>query len=202
MQPENGADFDCIQTNCVSLTILNKMQLSHVHPHCRWLSDVEIVCSDGSLMSHRLVLAAASPNFLRNIFDDLDHFAVSDSSGGLCTLLCPDVTISEMARVLCLVYRGEAILESTVDATKYHNCLKLITCLGIPIEDFVVGTRNTVAGGRNPVDQHQVRAPRLRESCTPYTTCMVHRYKRCKLFLGLRSTNQPVCMVNFSWTKC
>ena len=132
-------------------------------PHCRWLSDVEIVCSDGSLMSHRIVLAAASPNFLRQIFDDLDHFAApSDSSSfgggasGLCTLLCPDVTISEMARVLCLVYRGEAILESTVDATKYHNCLKLITCLGIPIEDFVVGTRNTVAGGRNPVDQHQV----------------------------------------------
>ena len=121
---------------------------------------MEIVCSDGSLMSHRLVLAAASPNFLRKIFDDLDHFAASDSAGGagggLCTLLCPDVTISEMARVLCLVYRGEAILESTVDATKYHNCLKLITCLGIPIEDFVVGTRNTVAGGRNPVDQHQV----------------------------------------------
>ena len=129
---------------------------------------MEIVCSGGSLMSHRLVLAAASPNFLRKIFDDLDHFATaSDSpsssgggSGGLCTLLCPDVTISEMARVLCLVYRGEAVLESTVDATKYHNCLKLITCLGIPIEDFVVGTRNTVKGGmassRNPVDQHQV----------------------------------------------
>ena len=125
----------------------------------RWLSDVEIVCSDGSLMSHRLVLAAASPNFLRKIFDDLDLDGGGSGGQTCCTLLCPDVTVSEMARVLCLVYRGEAVLESTVDATKYHNCLKLITCLGIPIEDFVVGTRNTVKGGmasRNPVDQHQV----------------------------------------------
>ena len=118
---------------------------------------MEIVCSDGALLSHRLVLAAASPAFLRGIFDDLDHFDASGTSGGgLCTLLFPDVTVSDMARVLCLVYRGEAVLESTVDATKYHNCLKLITCLGIPIEDFVVGTRNAGAGARNPADQHQV----------------------------------------------
>ena len=115
-------------------------------------------------MSHRLVLAAASPNFLRKIFDDLDLDGGGSGGQTCCTLLCPDVTVSEMARVLCLVYRGEAVLESTVDATKYHNCLKLITCLGIPIEDFVVGTRNTVKGGmasRNPVDQHQVIRTRI-----------------------------------------
>ncbi len=116
----------------------------------RWLSDVEIICSDGSLRSHRLVLAAASPNFLKNLFEDVD--CASD----MATLVCPDVTISEMARVLCLVYRGEAILESSVDAAKYHNCLKLITCLGIPIEDFVVGTRNSPGAGRpDPTEQHQ-----------------------------------------------
>lgn len=53
----------------------------------RRFSDVSILCKDGKLPAHKLVLSAVSPNFLKPILESMDD------PWGEATLICPDVQV-------------------------------------------------------------------------------------------------------------
>lgn len=100
-------------------------------------SDLTIVCEDGSLQAHRLVLAAASPQFLKPLLSE--DFQRGDQQQS--HLICPEIKTSEMAQVLALIYTGAFVLRARKEdqpATEYEDCVDLVATLGIPIEEFVL----------------------------------------------------------------
>ncbi|TRY75643.1 hypothetical protein TCAL_12142 [Tigriopus californicus] len=100
-------------------------------------SDLTIVCEDGTLPAHRLVLAAASPQFLRPLLSE--DFQRGDQEQS--HLICPEIKTGEMAQVLALIYTGAFVLRARKEdqpANEYEDCVDLVATLGIPIEEFVL----------------------------------------------------------------
>jgi hypothetical protein len=61
-------------------------------------ADVEIICSDGSVFSHKMVLSKNS-KFIANCF--------SSSFQSVDVILCPDLSIDQMSNALDLLYTGQ-----------------------------------------------------------------------------------------------
>ncbi len=61
------------------------------------------------------------------------------------TIVLPGITSRELSTVLRLVYHGQAPLGGESgkrgDVARYRDCLKLVSSLGIPIEELVVETK-------------------------------------------------------------
>ena len=100
--------------------------------------DVRVRCKDhqpsDGLGAHRLILAAASPDFLKLLLLD----ATSESEGDeLICLHLPDYSSSEMGPIMSLIYYGEVwITESfALDCQKILQDLKIAVELDQPEQD-------------------------------------------------------------------
>ena len=101
------------------------------------VSDVRIICQDGSLASHRLVLASISP-MLREAMKN------NDSDEDVITLLIPHFSVDEVKNFLRDLISGK-------DLSRYAALMKL---LGLVIKDVVFKQVNALeypANGKNVV---------------------------------------------------
>ena len=119
------------------------------------MADVQIVCEDGAVFAHRLVLAAASPNFLKKLFLSIPETEDEQT----VKLFMPEVRLDDLDRILRLIYKGETHLD-THAAT---SCIKLMSALGISLEKLLVETTvANVNGSKFPSS-----AATINSSCQP-----------------------------------
>ena len=77
-------------------------------------TDVVILCDDGKLVAHRIVLAAVSP-FLRHV---LDNEAGQSSAAGQVTIVMPDVRRGVVLQLLDFLYTG--IMKVSIQYINYR----------------------------------------------------------------------------------
>jgi len=78
-----------------------------------------------------LILATASPNFLRPLLRDSSYCEEEFS-----ILIIPDISREDLTRILDIVYLGETSL-----GPNYSHCLDLLAWLEIPLDKMVVEVR-------------------------------------------------------------
>jgi hypothetical protein len=78
-------------------------------------ADVEIICSDGSVFSHKMVLSKNS-KFIAKCF--------SSSFQSVDVILCPDLSIDQMSNALDLLYTGQTKVSDRKSISEIKNIFK------------------------------------------------------------------------------
>ena len=83
------------------------------------MTDVTIVCSDGSVPSHKLFLASLS-NHLRDLLRSSDEDSI--------VILMPDISADTMTTFLISVYKGQSLEEQGRDLEAMRGVARLLYC--------------------------------------------------------------------------
>ena len=87
-------------------------------------TDVTILCDDGKLLAHKIVLAAVSP-FLRHVLD------VETSNTGQTTIVMPEVRKEIVQQLLDFLYTGIMKVSSGVPRVSSISTLFLLVALAL-----------------------------------------------------------------------
>jgi len=77
--------------------------MKHMQSTITETSDVSIVCKDGTLLAHRLILASLSPMMLKVLRDNFDELEETSC------IIMPDISADQMKTYLHHVYQGQTL---------------------------------------------------------------------------------------------
>ena len=87
-------------------------------------TDVTILCDDGKLLAHKIVLAAVSP-FLRHVLD------VETSNTGQTTIVMPEVRREIVQQLLDFLYTG--IMKVSIGVPRLSSISTLFLLVALPL---------------------------------------------------------------------
>ena len=107
-------------------------------------TDVTILCDDGKLLAHKIVLAAVSP-FLCHVLDTVD---TSTGNNGQTTIVMPDVRREIVQQLLDFLYTGVMkvrmlIMSKGIEISFLIILVVTICHLGIAATGFTVTNRSS-----------------------------------------------------------